>query len=95
MKNQKSLRHLGSLCGSLEHHVHGQEFASLPFTSEFFLFMAGGFLNLTLPAFCSSFLDLYPEAPTKLVSELEATEEAAVMVSGLNVSHRPRLGEYL
>lgn len=81
MKPPKSSRHLGSLYGNLEHLVTGQECSSLPFISEFFLFMAAGFFSLTFPAFCSSFLNLYPEAPTKLVSELEATEEAAVAVS--------------
>ena len=50
--------------------------------SEFFRFMAGGFLSLTFPPFCSSFLNLYPAAPIKLVSELEATEDAVIMVSG-------------
>jgi hypothetical protein len=57
--------------------------------------MAGGFLSLAFPPLCSSFLNLYPDASIKLVSELEATEEAAAVVSGENALHRPQLGEYL
>jgi hypothetical protein len=95
MKNPKSSRHLGSLYGNLEHLVTRQEFASLPFTSEFFLFMAAGFFSLTFPAFCSSFLNLYPEALIKLVSELEAIEEAAAEVSLRNAFVELQLKEYL
>jgi hypothetical protein len=63
--------------------------------SEFFRFISGGFLSLSFPPFCSSFLNLYPEAPIKLVSELEATEDAVFVVS----SHTPclefKVGKYL
>jgi hypothetical protein len=95
MKNQKNLRSLGPLCGNSEQLVHGQEFAGLPFMSEFFRFMAGGFLSLTFPPFCSSFLNLYPEAPIKLVSELEATEDAVVTVSWYHALPRLQEGGYL
>jgi hypothetical protein len=72
---------LGPFTARLSIWVTNKTQAGIPFTSEFFRFTAGAFLSLTFPLFGSSFLNLKPEAPTKLVSELEATEEAMVVVS--------------
>ena len=51
----------------------------VPFVSGFFLVNGGGFFSLPLLAFWPSLLSL--EASAMLVPELEATEEAASIVS--------------
>jgi hypothetical protein len=51
----------------------------LPFMSEFFLGNGGGFFSFPLLAFWPSLLGL--DASAILVPELEATEEAASIVS--------------
>lgn len=52
---------------------------NIPFTSEFFLWNGGGFFSFPLPDFRPSLLSL--EASAMLTPELEATEEAASLVS--------------
>ena len=68
------------------------EEAASSFASESLRLSAEGIFSFAFPSFGSSLLGLYPEAPIRLVSELEATDEAGGTVSRrVNTSHVSRV----
>lgn len=77
MKIPSPKHHLGFLGSQSKSTFAHNLTAHLPLTSEFFWTTVGSFFSLNfLPAFCPSRLNLKPEAATRLVPELDATEEA-------------------